>query len=74
MRLIDRSIDRKALLDAAARSPVTLLTDPRQVGKSTLARHVIVSSPSAFYKLEDYRDLVRRVSLVQDVDRKESDG
>ncbi|MCE2529433.1 MAG: ATP-binding protein [Acidimicrobiia bacterium] len=59
MRLIDRPIDRTALLDAVARSPVTLLTGPRQVGKSTLARQVIVSSPSAFFDLEDYRDLAR---------------
>ena len=42
-----------------ARSPVTLLTGPRQAGKSTLVRRVIRPSPSSMFDLEDYRDLAR---------------
>ena len=59
MDLVNRPTDRKAVLEAVARSPVTLLTGPRQAGKSTLARQVITSSARAFYDLEDYRDLAR---------------
>ncbi len=40
-------------------APVTLLTGPRQAGKSTLARQTVVSSPSAFFDLEDHRDIAR---------------
>ena len=36
-----------------------MLTGPRQVGKSTLARQFVASSPSAFFDLEDHRDLSR---------------
>ena len=59
MELVDRPTDVDALRRAVARSPVTLVTGPRQAGKSTLARQVIASSPSAFFDLEDYRDLGR---------------
>ena len=38
---------------------MTLLTGPRQAGKSTLARRVIDPSPAAFFDLEDYRDQAR---------------
>ena len=59
MELVDRPTDVDALRRAVARAPVTLVTGPRQAGKSTLARQVIASSPSAFFDLEDYRDLGR---------------
>ena len=42
-----------------AHAPVTLLTGPRQAGKSTLVRQVIDPSPAAFFDLEDYRDQAR---------------
>ena len=59
MAFLERPVDVEALNRAVARSPVTLLTGPRQAGKSTLARQVIAPSPSAFYDLEDYRDQAR---------------
>ena len=59
MPLIDRLIDAQNLREAMSRAPVTLLTGPRQAGKSTLARQTVASSPPSFYDLEDHRDLAR---------------
>ena len=59
MGLVNRPTDIQELLSAVARAPVTLLTGPRQAGKSTLARQVIKSPPSAFYDLEDPIDRAR---------------
>ena len=59
MGLVNRPTDTQELLSAVARAPVTLLTGPRQAGKSTLARQVINSPPSAFYDLEDPIDQAR---------------
>ena len=59
MGLIARPVDAEALRLALLRAPATVLTGPRQVGKSTLAREVVDSSPSAFFDLEDHRDLAR---------------
>ena len=59
MPLIDRPVDVRNLREAISHAPVTLLTGPRQAGKTTLARQTIASSPSAFYDLEDHRDLAR---------------
>ncbi len=59
MPLIDRPLDTRNLLEAISHAPVTLLTGPRQAGKSTLARQTIASSPLAFFDLEDHRDLAR---------------
>ncbi|WP_419925960.1 AAA family ATPase [Candidatus Poriferisocius sp.] len=59
MALIDRPLDAGNLRDAVSRAPVTLLTGPRQAGKSTLARQTVASSPQAFFDLEDHRDLAR---------------
>lgn len=59
MPLVDRPADARNLMEAVARAPVTLLTGPRQAGKSTLARQNISSSRSAFFDLEDHRDLAR---------------
>lgn len=59
MPLVDRPDDARSLMEAVSRAPVTLLTGPRQAGKSTLARQNISSSGSAFFDLEDHRDLAR---------------
>ena len=60
-RLVERPVDAQALRTAMARAPVTLLTGPRQAGKSTLVRSVVSPSPSSVFDLEDYRDLARLV-------------
>ena len=57
--LVERPVDAQALRTAMARAPVTLLTGPRQAGKSTLVRRVVSPSPSSVFDLEDYRDLAR---------------
>ncbi len=59
MPLIDRPVDADSLRKAISRAPVTLLTGPRQAGKSTLARQTIATAPSALFDLEDHRDLAR---------------
>ena len=59
MEFVPRPADERALRAAVAHAPVTLLTGPRQAGKSTLVRRVIAPSPAAFFDLEDYRDRVR---------------
>ena len=56
---MERPVDAAALRASMARSPVTLLTGPRQAGKSTLVRRVVGPPPSAVFDLEDYRDLAR---------------
>ncbi len=56
---VERATDALTLRTAMARSPVTLLTGPRQIGKSTLVRHVVDPSASSVFDLEDYRDLAR---------------
>ncbi|MCY4279094.1 MAG: ATP-binding protein [Acidimicrobiaceae bacterium] len=56
---LTRPADAEALRAAVARSPVTLLTGPRQAGKSTLVRQVIEPSAAAMFDLEDYRDVAR---------------
>lgn len=61
MPLIDRPVDAQNLREALTHAPVTLLTGPRQAGKSTLARQTVASSPSAFFDLEDHRDIARLV-------------
>ncbi len=56
---VERPLDSRALRAAMARAPVTLLTGPRQAGKSTLVRRVVASSPLSVFDLEDYRDRAR---------------
>ncbi len=56
---VERPAEAEALRAAVRRSPVTLLTGPRQAGKSTLVRRVIAPSPEAAFDLEDYRDVAR---------------
>src|SRR5256885_12190871 len=57
--IIPRLPDERALKVALERAPVVLLTGPRQVGKSTLARAVVQPPPSHVFDLEDPRDLAR---------------
>ncbi|MCY4456649.1 MAG: ATP-binding protein [Acidimicrobiaceae bacterium] len=59
MRMIERKVDAQNLRESVAHAPVTLLTGPRQAGKSTLARQTVRSAPAAFFDLEDNRDLAR---------------
>ena len=56
---LERPSDAQALRAAIARAPVTLLTGPRQAGKSTLVRRVVRPSIACAFDLEDYRDLAR---------------
>ncbi len=58
-RFVERPRDAQTLREAMARAPVTLLTGPRQAGKSTLVRRVVAPSPPSVFDLEDYRDLAR---------------
>lgn len=57
--VIDRSADAERLRSALRRSPVVVLSGPRQVGKSTLARQVVDPRRSNIFDLEDPRDLAR---------------
>ncbi|MGQ0465216.1 MAG: ATP-binding protein [Sporichthyaceae bacterium] len=57
--MIERSAEEAALRAALRRSPVVVLTGPRQAGKSTLARTVVGPAPSHHFDLEDPRDLAR---------------
>lgn len=59
MSRIDRPHVETVLRAALARSPVVVLSGPRQAGKSSLARHVTETSPQNFFDLEDPRDLAR---------------
>ena len=54
-----REEDDRRLRAALARSPIVLVTGPRQAGKSTLARSVVRPPPSNVFDLEDPRDLAR---------------
>ena len=56
---LERPSDAQALRAAIARAPVTLLTGPRQAGKSTLVRRIVRPSAACAFDLEDYRDLAR---------------
>lgn len=56
---IERKQSEKRLRETLTEAPVVLLTGPRQVGKSTLARRVVEPSPTNFFDLEDPRDLAR---------------
>jgi len=57
------AISRTALLDeirtALARAPVTVLTGPRQAGKTTLARALLSEASPGYFDLEDPVSLAR---------------
>jgi len=57
------TVARQALLDrirgALARNPVTLLTGPRQSGKTTLAREILSEDSPSYFDLEDPVSLAR---------------
>ena len=60
--LMPEKITRRAeriVRAALARSPAVVLTGPRQIGKTTLARAVARDFPGIFYDLEDRHDLAR---------------
>lgn len=57
--MIPRDRDSLRLREALARSPVVLLTGPRQAGKSTLARAVADPPAHCVFDLEDPADLAR---------------
>ncbi len=57
--VVRRLVDEERLRNALDRSPVVLLTGPRQTGKSTLARSVVQPPPANVFDLEDPRDLAR---------------
>ncbi len=57
------TVERKAILEgirtALARSPVVVLTGPRQSGKTTLARELLPEDSPGFFDLEDPVSLAR---------------
>ncbi|QDP94897.1 ATP-binding protein [Microlunatus elymi] len=57
--MIGRPEDEARLQSALGRSPVVVLSGPRQVGKSTLARMVVDPPRANTFDLEDPRDLSR---------------
>lgn len=57
--MISRGADVHRLRQALATVPVVVLTGPRQVGKSTLARLVVDPPRERMFDLEDPRDLAR---------------
>jgi len=61
MRYLERPDDERRIRESMAHAPVTVIAGPRQAGKSTLVRHVVETSPNAFFDLEDPRDLSRLV-------------
>lgn len=59
--MIDRQQDERRLRAALGRSPVVLLTGPRQAGKSTLAKAVVRPDRAHHFDLEDPRDMARLI-------------
>ncbi len=57
--MIPRSDLRKAVDDALRRSPVVILTGPRQCGKTTLARELVSADSENYFDLEDPASLAR---------------
>jgi predicted AAA+ superfamily ATPase len=57
------AIERQAILEAIrtalARSPITVLTGPRQCGKTTLARELLSEDSAGYFDLEDPAALAR---------------
>jgi uncharacterized protein len=57
--VIDRSRRLSEVRAALRRSRITILAGPRQAGKTTLARQIVPPSSSAYFDLENPRDLAR---------------
>lgn len=57
--MLPRSLARTRLEAALSRSPVVVLTGPRQAGKTTLARQVVAAPAENVFDLEDPRDDAR---------------
>lgn len=57
--MLERVQARRQLADALDRSPVVVLTGPRQAGKTTLAREIVRAPDTNFFDLEDPRDDAR---------------
>ena len=57
--MIRRRLARERVREALARSPVVVLTGPRQAGKTTLAREIVEAPDANFFDLEDPRDDAR---------------
>lgn len=53
MRLLPREESRVQVEQALRRSPVVLLTGPRQCGKTTLARQIVARQGGVYFDLED---------------------
>jgi uncharacterized protein len=61
---IDRRLDESRFRDALRESPVVLLTGPRQVGKSRLARTIVTPDAAHLFDLEDPRDVARLADRI----------
>ena len=59
MVLLERHLARRRVQDALERSPVVVLTGPRQAGKTTLARELVDAPDANVFDLEDPRDDAR---------------
>jgi hypothetical protein len=57
--MIPRPALRQSISTALARSPVVVLTGPRQCGKTTLARELLPEDASGYFDLEDPASLAR---------------
>lgn len=57
--MINRRLARQRVEDALRRSPVVVLTGPRQAGKTTLARDIVDAPAANFFDLDDPRDDAR---------------
>lgn len=57
--MIDRRAALESLRSALARSPVVVLTGPRQCGKTTLARQLLSAESPNYFDLEDHASLAR---------------
>jgi predicted AAA+ superfamily ATPase len=57
--VIERERWREAIRRGLARSPVVALVGPRQCGKTTLAREIVVPASALYFDLEDPRSLQR---------------
>ena len=57
--MIARPAQLQQIRTAIGRSPITVLTGPRQAGKTTLARQLVSEDSPAYFDLEDTVSLAR---------------